>query len=736
MKVDVGRAGPGGDHDRTVGDSGVASTEPGRDLLAESRGNQPKRPLPEGTVTFLLSDVAGSTRLWDADEDDAATAIARHYELLDAAISANGGLRPVEQGEGDSTVAVFESARAALNAAVEVQRAFRVEAWSTVPGVQVRLALHSGPARLRDEGNYFGPVLIRCARLRSLAHGGQVLLSDVTHDEVVDDLPQPVTLRNLGSHRLKDLRRPERVWQLCHPDIEAEFPVLKSLDTFTNNLPAQLTALIGRQPELAELRQLLDEHRLVTLTGAGGCGKTRLALQLAAELVEAHPEGTWWVDLSRLTDPELVVAAVAAAIGVRAEPERPLTETLGQYLAGMSCLIVLDNCEHVLGAAAGVADRLAGASSTMKVLATSREPLGITGELAWRVPPLEPGSAVQLFVERARLVRPSFDPDPPETEIVAGICDRLDGLPLAIELAAARSRMMRPAAIASALDNRFRLLTGGTRTAQPRQQTLEASVAWSFDLLDQPEQALLRRLSVFNGGFSLNAAEQVGSGDAVDSYDVLDLLGRLVDKSLIQADDLGPEMRYRLLETIRHFARDRLVTSGEADEVWNSHLAWYLALAERAEPELGTGTGPAWAGRLEVEHANLQAALEWADTTGQHETVLRLATALHLFWEYRGHRHQGIGGRWFRARPERRPWAVDRSGPSPGGGRPHGHLQRRRQRRPDLHAAGSGRGRDGRRRANLGPGRKYHQLRPRSIRSRRRTGRPDRIHPEGPNDRR
>jgi predicted ATPase len=292
----------------------------------------------------------------------------------------------------------------------------------------------------------------------------------------------------------------------------------------------------------------------------------------------------------------LVAAAVATAVGVRAEPERRLLDTLCEYLAGMTCLIVLDNCEQVLAAAAGVADRLARASSTVEVLATSREPLGNTGELAWRVPPLEPGFAVQLFVERARLVRPGFDPDAAETGVVAAICDRVDGLPLAIELAAARTRMMRPAAIASALDDRFRLLTGGTRTAQPRQQTLEASVAWSYDLLEPPEQALLCRLSVFNGGFSLDAGEKVGSGDAVDSYEVLDLLGRLVDKSLIQADDLAPEARYRLLETIRQFALDRLVASGEAEDVRNRHLTWYLALAERAEPQLGVRV-PARAGQ-------------------------------------------------------------------------------------------------------------------------------------------
>jgi predicted ATPase/class 3 adenylate cyclase/DNA-binding CsgD family transcriptional regulator len=623
------------------------SDESGRGGLDQRDRQTGQWSLPDGTVTFLFSDVAGSSRLWEADEEAAAAAIARHYELLDAAISGAGGLRPVEQGEGDSVVGVFESAIDALSAAVDVQRVFEQEKWPTGARIRVRLAVHSGVARRRDDGNYFGPVLIRCARLRSLAYGGQVLVSDATRDLVVDHLPESVSLRSLGAHRLKDLRRPERVWQLCHPDIDQEFPALRSLDSFPNNLPAQLSTLVGRQSELVELRDLLSQHRVVTLTGAGGCGKTRLATQLAADVIEAHPGGTWWVELAGLSDPELVTAAVATVVGVRPEPERPLMETLCEFLAGTDSLFVLDNCEHVLDATARFAEQLLRSTATTAVLATSREPLGITGEVAWRVPPLDSASAVQLFSDRAMLVRPDFAPDRAETEMVARICERLDGLPLAIELAAARTRMMRPDAIAAALDERFRLLTGGARTAQPRQQTLEASVGWSFDLLSPAEQALLRRLSVFIGSFGLDAAATVASGGIVDSYQVLDLLGRLVDKSLVQTEDDGPEGRYRLLETIRHFARDRLMESAETDMARERHLDWYLALAERAEPELGSGTGPAWATELEVEHGNLQAALEWADGTDQPESLLRLVSALGLFWEYRGHRHQGVGGRWF-----------------------------------------------------------------------------------------
>jgi predicted ATPase/class 3 adenylate cyclase/DNA-binding CsgD family transcriptional regulator len=637
------------DDDRRMGmaEFSTESTEPGRGFLRLHTEDERERSLPTGTVTLLLSDIAGSTRLWEADEETAAAAVTRHYELLHAAIAAHGGVRPVEQGEGDSVVGAFALAPDALAAALDAQRAFATEPWQTEGGVQVRIALHSGEARLRDAGNYFGPAIIRCARLRSVAHGGQTLLSDTVRDLVVDRLPDDVSLRNLGPHRLKDLGRPERVWQLCHADIGVEFPPLRSLDTFPNNLRAQLTAFVGRDREMAELREALAQHRLVTLTGAGGCGKSRLALQLAAEVVDSHPGGTWWVELAGVSDPELVTATVATALGVRAEPERPLVETLAEYLAGERALIVLDNCEQVLASSAGLAEELLGSAAELSVLATSREPLGISGELAWRVPSLDRESGVQLFIDRAVLVRPGFIFDDAETEFVARICERLDGLPLAIELAAARTRMMRPAAVAAALEDRFRLLTGGGRTAQPRQQTLEASVAWSHDLLEEPERALLRRLSVFNGGFTLDTAEAVCADGVVDTYSVLDLLSHLVDKSLVQGDDLARETRYRLLETIRHYARDRLLESGETDTVRDRHLGYFLALAERAEPEVGAADGPSWMARLDMEHDNLQSALEWADSTAHNETVLRLASALGLYWELRGHRQQGIGGRWF-----------------------------------------------------------------------------------------
>jgi predicted ATPase/class 3 adenylate cyclase/DNA-binding CsgD family transcriptional regulator/tetratricopeptide (TPR) repeat protein len=637
------------DDDRRMGMGPLIaeSAEPGRDVMRPHEESGGERALPTGTVTLLLSDVEGSTRLWEADEEAAAAAIARHYELFDTAIAAHRGVRPVEQGEGDSVVAAFASGSDALAAALDVQCAFATERWPTEQDVRVRIALHTGEVRLRDEGNYYGPAIIRCARLRSIGHGGQTLLSDSIRDLVIDGLADDVSLKNLGPQRLKDLGRPERVWQLCHPDLEAEFPPLRSLDAVPNNLPGQLTAFVGRDAEMAELRDLLAQHRLITLSGAGGCGKTRLALQLAAEVAEKHPGGTWWVELAGVTDPELVTANVANAIGVRAEPERPLVETMADYLAGHEALLVLDNCEQVLAPSARLVEELLRSVADLSVLATSREALGITGELAWRVPSLDLALAIQLFIERAELVRPGFMPDDVEMGNIARICERVDGMPLAIELAAARTRMMSPASIAAGLDDRFRLLTGGSRNAQARQQTLEASVAWSHELLDDAERVLLRRLSVFNSGFSLDSAESVCSDEIVDSYSILDLLGHLVDKSLVQTDDLAPENRYRLLETIRHYARDRLLESGETDRVRHRHLGWFLGYAERAEREMDRAGGPTWMDRLDAEHDNLQSALEWAEISGEHETVLRLTTALRFFWETRGHRHQGIGGRWF-----------------------------------------------------------------------------------------
>ena len=601
--------------------------------------------VPTGVVTFLLSDVEGSTRLWEGDEELMRAAIARHYELLDTAIELHGGVRPVEQGEGDSVVGAFSRPSDAIAAAVDVQRAFAQEPWPEGTALRIRLALHTGVAQVREEGYYVGRAVIRCARLRATAHGGQTVLSAATRDLVADRLPSGVTLRDLGPHRLKDLGQPERVWQLCHPDLVNDFPPLRSLNAVANNLPAQLTSFVGRDRELGEVDQTLQDARLVTLIGAGGCGKTRLAVHVAAEAAERHPDGVRWVELGPVSAPRMVAYTVARTFGLVEEEDRPVIDTLCEQLAGSNALVILDNCEHVIEPCAELAQALLRAAPALRILATSREPLGVPGELTYRVPSLDDEAGIRLFMERAAQVRPGFTADGADAEAVAEICRHLDGLPLAIELAAARVRMMPPVRIAAALDDRFRLLTGGGRTVLPRQQTLELSVAWSHDLLDKVEKALLRRLSVFAGGFTLEAAESVCADGVVDAYGVLEVLSRLVDKCLVQADVSDAEGRYRLLETIRVYAQGKLVETSESEATRARHSDYYLALAERAEPELVLRDGAAWLDVLDREHYNLFSAAEWCDATGAYEPLLRLVTALTLFFELRSHLAEG--GRWF-----------------------------------------------------------------------------------------
>jgi predicted ATPase/class 3 adenylate cyclase len=601
--------------------------------------------LPSGVVTFLLSDVEGSTRLWESDEVAMGAAIARHYEILDAAIALHGGARPVEQGEGDSVVGVFAKPSDAVAAALYAQRSFAAEPWPGSHVLRIRIALHTGEAQLRGKDYYVGRTVIRCARLRAIAHGGQTVLSGTTRDMVANRVPGGAELRDLGLHRLKDLGAPEQVWQLCHPDLADGFPPLRSLNAFANNLPTQLTSFVGRENELAELRTVLEANRLVTFTGAGGSGKTRLAVHAAANVADRHPDGVRWVELASVSSPDAVPYAVARTFGFVEEEDRPLIQTLCEQLAGSEVLIILDNAEHVLEPCAQLAQALLGAAPKLRILVTSREPLGVPGELTWRTPSLDEAAAIRLFSDRASQVRPGFQVEGSEAAAVAQICRRLDGLPLAIELAAARVRMMPPARIASALDDRFRLLTGGSRTVLPRQRTLETSVAWSYDLLDDAERTMLRRLSVFAGGFTLDAAEHVCTGDAVDHYTVLDLLTRLVDKSLVQADVGDQDGRYWLLETIKFFARGRLAESGETGRVQERHRDYFVALAEQAEPELVKADGLVWLDRLEGEWDNLSAAVEWCEATGAHQPFLRLVTALTLFFEFRS--HLTAGGRWF-----------------------------------------------------------------------------------------
>ncbi|MSP12497.1 MAG: adenylate/guanylate cyclase domain-containing protein, partial [Chloroflexi bacterium] len=607
--------------------------------------------LPSGTVTFLFSDVEGSTKLWQAHPEAMKTALARHDTLLRATIESRDGY--VFKTVGDEFCAAFPTALAALAAALAIQRALHAEDWlgGGTPPLRVRMGLHTGAADVRD-GDYFGATLSRVARLMAAGHGGQTLLSHATQVLVQDDLPHGVTLRDLGARRLRDLVRPEQIFQLVAPDLPAEFPPLRTLDAFPHNLPVQLTSFIGREKEMADIKRLLPSTHLLTLTGVGGTGKTRLSLQVAADLLEEFADGVWLVELAPLADPALVPQAVATALGVREESGRPLLATLTDYLRAKHLLLILDNCEHLVAACIQVAEALLRACPHLKMLATSREALGITGESIFhvpslplpdplRLPPVETLTqyeAIRLFIDRAVAVKSDFTVTNANAPAVAQICHRLDGIPLAIELAAARVRALSVEQISKRLDDRFRLLTGGSRSALPRQQTLAALIDWSYNLLTAPERALLQRLSVFAGGWSLEAAEQVcadvgqDSGhprDVVLSSEVLDLLTRLVDKSLVNAEDQDGETRYRLLETIRQYARDRLLESGEGDQVRDRHLQYFLQLAEEGEIQLRGPQQMAWFKRLQTEQDNFRIALQWSLGT---EAGLRLAGALADFW--------------------------------------------------------------------------------------------------------
>jgi predicted ATPase/class 3 adenylate cyclase len=604
--------------------------------------------LPSGTVTFLLTDVEGSAALWERDPEAMRRALARHDALLGTGVARHGGVLVKSRGEGDSVFAVFDRAQDAVVAACEIQRAFRAEPWPTAIPLCVRMALHTGAAELR-EGDYYGSEVNRCARLRGIGHGGQALLSEATAALARDSLPEGSSLLDLGQHRLRDLARPERVFQLLHPDLPAGFPPLRSLDASLHNLPLQLTRFIGRERELAAVEQVLASERLITLVGPGGAGKTRLALQVAADQVERIADGVWLVELAALADPALVPQTVVSVLGVREEPGRPLLAALLAALGTKRLLLVLDNCEHLIQACAELAAGVLRACPGVRILATSREALAVAGEAVWTVPPLslpdtgQPPSpegltryeAVRLFVDRASLGLPSFALTPQNAPAVARICQRLDGIPLAIEMAAARVRALSVEQVARRLDDRFRLLTGGSRAALPRQQTLRALVDWGYDLLSDQERSLFGRLSVFAGGWSLEAAEAVCAGDGIESDDVLDLLGRLVDKSLVVAEPgAAGAVRYRLLEILGQYGRERLAAQGEAEATGGRHAAFFLDLAERAEPELYGPRQATWHRELDREHDNLRTALRWFLERGRLE-ALRLARALWWFWHQR-----------------------------------------------------------------------------------------------------
>ena len=596
--------------------------------------------LPTGTVTFLFTDVEGSTRLWEAQPGPMSEALTEHFRLLERAITDEGGAIVKETGDG--IFAVFPAPVRALSAAVVAQRFLGTASWGATGPLKVRMGLHTGTA-VRENGDYHGTDVNRTARLMATAHGGQVVASEVTYSLVRDEAPADVSFVDLGEHRLKDLARPERIFQIKHPGLEAEFPPLRSLGTFPNNLPAELSSFIGRQTELAAIQDALTRSRLVTLTGAGGSGKTRLALQVAADRVERHPDGVWLADLAGLAEPELVAQIVVSALRVPPQTGRPALEALTHHLSSRALLIVLDNCEHMIAPAADLVDAVLRAAPEVRIIATSREPLNVPGEIAWRVPSLsipEEGDeaaaadseAVALFVERATSADASFTLTPERAAVVGTIVRRLDGLPLAIELAAARVRALSVEEIAARLHDRFALLTGGARTALPRQRTLEAAVAWSYDLLDDRDRTLFARLSVFAATFDLDAVEAVCAGYGVGTDEILDLLQRLVDKSLVSVVRLGSGTRYRLLETLRDYARNRLSRSTEAQEIRDAHLQWAVTTAEFAGSQL---QGPEQDRALEDIAASmddLRAALSRALETGDRDKGLQLMSGLETWW--------------------------------------------------------------------------------------------------------
>ena len=643
--------------------------------------------IPSGIVTFLFTDIEGSTRLWEQYPDVMKPALARHDAILKEVIEANHG--HFIKTTGDGVHAVFATAPDAVHAAISAQRTFAhplIESFT----LKVRMGLHTGEAESRD-GDYFGPSLNRAARIMSAGHGGQILISEVTAQMAREALPTEISLLDLGEHYLKGLVRAEKIFQISAPGLEKEFPALRSTATATNNLPPQLTSFIGRERERREVQEKLKSCRLLTLIGPGGTGKTRLSLQLGAQVLPDFADGVWFVELAPLADPAFILQTIASVLNLRAQIGISLKDILVDYLRAKNILLIFDNCEHLVEACAQLADELLRTAPGLKIIASSREALGINGETIYRVASLslpDPGQtslealdrfeSIQLFVERARAVNPSFELTEKNAASIAQICRRLDGIPLALELAAARVSVFSAEQISARLDDRFRLLTGGSRTALPRQQTLRALIDWSYDNLGEDERALLRRLSVFAGGWSFEAAEAIcsksevrsqnasregksraaGNDDMKDGFlhpsdfiihplDVLNLLTQLVNKSLVvaDADNESGQARYRLLETIRQYARDKLLDVGESSQARTLHLHFFLKFAEEKISILRAQNrgqdAVLFISQFDVEYDNFRAAFEWALDQDVNAS-LRFIRALVDFWFRSGHGVEGI----------------------------------------------------------------------------------------------
>jgi len=590
--------------------------------------------LPIGTVTFLFTDIEGSTKLWEQYPEAMKSTLSKHDSMLKEAVESNQGY--IIKTTGDGVHAVFTTAIDAINTAIRAQRLLQslipldIVGSTTTAQLKVRMGLHTGEAELRD-GDYYGQTLNRAARIMSAGHGGQILISDITAQVAREHLPTGVSLLELGEHHLKGLVHPERIFQLSAPDLQKDFPPLHSVPTATNNLPTQLTSFIGRERERKEAQEKLSSTKLLTLIGPGGTGKTRLSIQIASEQLVNFKDGAWLVELAPISDPTFIASTIASAFEIREVQNIPLISLVIDYLRGKEALVVLDNCEHLVEASAQIANQLLHECPNLKIIASSREALGVDGEMVFRVPSLKDDEATRLFIERATKAEPRFHVTDENASFIAQICSRLDGIPLAIELAAARVKLFSPKQIAERLDDRFKLLTGGSRTALPRQQTLRALIDWSYTSLHETEQHALRRLAVFSGGWTFEGAESVlGESEAMES------LASLVNKSLVNVEEQESKSRYRFLETIRQYAMEKLLESGEAVDARDRHLDCMLRIAVQTEERIFGSETQEWLDQMEMEHDNLRTAFEWASSN--HPTiVLKLAYAIGGFWMVRDH---------------------------------------------------------------------------------------------------
>ena len=579
--------------------------------------------LPTGAVTFLFTDIEGSTKLSQDFPDEMPVLLARHNEILENAIKAQNGF--IFNIVGDSYHAAFHETEQALNAALEAQRNLHHEPWSPAP-IKVRMGIHSGNVTLEDPNSaspYTGyATLALTSRVMSAGHGEQILLSQ---DAVNSLTTKQVELKDMGEHNLKDVQRPQQLYQVVVSDLPQEFPPLKTQKVINHNLPLNLTSFIGREKEISEIKAKLEESRLLTLIGPGGTGKTRLSIQVGMEVISNQPNGVWMVELAPISDPALIPQTVASIFGLREGPGKTLLDQINDYLRAKSLLLILDNCEHLVESAAKFTDDILKACPQIKILASSREALGVPGEKTYRVPSLlmpddenesldaiSKYEAVQLFIERATAANPKFELTKKNGSSIAQICRRLDGIPLALELAAARAKVLSVEQIAERLDDRFRLLTGGSRTALPRQQTLRAMIDWSYGLLSEPEKALFRRLAVFEGGWDLESGEKVCSGNGVDEYEVLDLMTQLVDKSLIIADEKDGNVRYHRLETIRQYAREKLLETDESTEIRNRHLDYFIKRISKLEEGYINPFQYEMTRKISPDFDNVRSAFTWA----------------------------------------------------------------------------------------------------------------------------